>query len=60
MKVFKRPSQQRRVVCGTAGSARLSEEQGTVVGIYGMRLLSVEKLPDHDDCRVAGIVVHVL
>ena len=31
-----------------------------MVGIYGMRLQSVEKLPDHDDCRVAGIVVHVL
>ena len=60
MKVFECPSQQRRVVCGTAGAARLSEEQRTVVGINGMRLQSVEKLPDHDDCRVAGIVVHVL
>ena len=60
VKVFECPSQQRRVVCGTAGAARLSEEQRTVVGINGMRLQSVEKLPDHDDCRVAGIVVHVL
>ena len=40
--------------------AGLSEEERTVVGIYGMRLQSVKKLPDHDDCRVAGIVVHVL
>jgi hypothetical protein len=60
MKVFECPSQQRRVVCGTAGAARLSEEQRTVFGINGMRLQSVEKLSDHDDCRVAGIVVHVL
>ena len=60
VKVFKCPPQQRRVVCGTAGAAGLSEEERTVVGIYGMRLQSVKKLPDHDDCRVAGIVVHVL
>lgn len=60
VKVFECPPQQRRVVCGTAGAASLSEEQRTVVGIYGMRLQSVKKLPDHDNCRVAGIVIHVL